>query len=537
MDKINGFLHDKIKWLKEETRVLQNIVTLLAIFALTGCFANLTYGRDMAFQVQRDFFQNMAISFFLVFIILIRNVSLLNVPVLGTALVYATAAYRYVTAADYGVDWEMAEVSKSITWGLFLMILVDLVRTDRISRLNRNLRFYVSIFLLSCALALGFAFPISLPLICPFLLFYLTPLSRKKWVWLTDCVSVSWYASFVILVTDSLIRSPYNTGVSGSKYYGIFSTPGPIGIFCAGAFVCVIYWLIRTKHNKKHRILRWLLLLAAAVYPLLGVSMFAARTAEIGIVGVILLAFIFWPTGNSQSCIQRGILVLGMVIVFLFLAVVGLSWIKSLDEEFISSISSPLLKNRLLLWQDAISRATEGVSYYNYFPRGSVWVTLDELSSYRLSLPLEALRNSNLIGSGELQFIFTDGEAYHAHNQYAEWIFSYGWIAGLSLIIWFFTSLIHATKRFIHKDHTILFLFLWDSFLAFTMLTEVIYWDYPMAFVLLMLQYPLLIQMDGGRQTTGFGLQEMPEHLKENLPQEADENLQPVNTVNDSASE
>ncbi|MGN0402297.1 MAG: hypothetical protein ACI4HQ_08570 [Acetatifactor sp.] len=496
MIKFKHFLNLKLTWLKNETNILQCIITLLSLFLLTKCFTNLTYGRDTAFQVHRDFYEYRAISYFLIFTILVRKVSLLNLPILGTTLIYIMAAYNYINAVDYGIDWKNATTSKSIAWGLFLIILVDMIRTGRITKLNRNYRFYVGIFLLSFAFALGFAFHISLPLICPFLLFYLTPIDRKQWVWITDCVSVSWYAAFAVMFTKCLIKIPYDAGVLSGKYYGIFFTPGPIGIFCAGAFVCVIYWLVRIKCDKKYAILKWLLCLTATIYPLWAVSMFAARTAEMGIIGVILIAFIFWPTGNSKKCFQRGLLILGMFIVISLIGIAGLSWLKSTDEETINAITSEVLRNRLLLWRDGILRATEGISYYHYFPQDSVWTALDELTSYRLSLPLEALRNSAIIGKGEMQFIFTDGNYYHAHNQYAQWIFSYGWLAGVSLIIWFFTSTAHAAKRFIRKDNTILFLFLWDAFLAFVMLTEVIYWDYPMAFVLLLLQYPLLIQME-----------------------------------------
>lgn len=64
------------------------------------------------------------------------------------------------------------------------------------------------------------------------------------------------------------------------------------------------------------------------------------------------------------------------------------------------------------------------------------------------------------------------------------------------MIAWFLASFVTATKRVIKKDYTCLLTFLWTGFLLMLMLAETVLWIYVPAFVLLMVQYPLLVKQE-----------------------------------------
>lgn len=490
---------ERIKSLiRQKDKRMHCIITILSLYFLMKVCTNLAYGSASSYQTFKDYFYYRAVVFFLVVLILIRRVSLLNAPVLVTAAVYTIASVRYFvefyTAAAYGANNQLATMAKCTAWGLFLIILVDVIRTGKRTCYNKQNKIFSLITLIAFSLALALRFQYSLCVFCPIAALYLTPISKKQWIWLVECFTVAYYGAFVWVMTKSLITMPpYSVTSDGWYYNGIFRDSWPGGIFCAGAFACVMYWFLKFWTADKRNMLKMGACILAMIFPVYTTVIIASRSAEAGILGCVLFSYVFAMSKPEKSTWKkRGIVVMTAVLAAAVCAILFLRLLLNVDVDSME-LPQGMLRNHLARWADVARKTFAGAGAWGYFPKGSFLSAIDGLSSNRLCILVETLKNVSLFGSEQLSVLVAE-KYYHPHNTYAAWLLIYGWLGGIPMIIWFFSFLVKSIGGVLKRELTYLFPFLWGALLVFAMLTQFLPWLYPAAFILFFMQYPLLIE-------------------------------------------
>lgn len=477
--------------IRKKDKYMHCIMTILCLYLLMKVCTKLAYCSAASYQTFKDYYYYTAVAFFLVVLILIRRVSFLNAPILATMAVYTAASVKYFIAAAYEVELRNAELAKCVAWGLFLIILVDIIRTGKRTRFNRQNRVFSLITLIAFSCALGLGFQISLCIFCPFVAFYLTPISKKQWIWFVDCFTIAYYGAFVWVITKSLIAVPYKAELI--YYFGIFASPWTGGIFCAGAFVCVMYWFLKFWTADKRNVVNVSVCILAMVFPVYTTLIFASRSAQLGILGCVLFVFVFAaskPEKNTWK--KRGIGVMAVTAVAAIGAILLLRLLLNVDTDSID-VSKGMLQSHFMRLVSVARRTFAGEGAHNFFPEGSILAAIDALSSDRLCILTQTLKNVSFFGSEQLSVLV--GEIYyHPHNTYATWLMMYGWLGGIPVIIWFFSFLVKSVKGVLKREAAYLFPFLWGAFLVFAMLPDFMPWMYPTAFMLFFAQYPLLIE-------------------------------------------
>lgn len=487
------------KFISQRERYMHCIMTMICIFLLTVTFVFTMYASDALAQTFKDAYFYTGMASFMIVLVLIRKISFLNAPMLATIAVYAIASVKYFIDAMYEVELRNAMLAKCVTWGLLLIILVDVIRTGKRTSFNKENKVIPFIILIafSCALALNFRY--SLCMFCPFVALCLTPISKRQWSWLVDCLTVAYYVAFVCVMTKSLIEVPY-TG-DGVYYFGIFVTPFSIGIFCAGAFVCVLHWFVKFWITSKRDIVKISLCILAMVFPVYSTLIVYSRDAQLGVLGCALFTFIFVLSKRPNAWKKRGIGVLAVTVIAALCGILLLKFLAGIDEDSLKTVNEMLGKH-FARWAGVARRVFPSNPTNNAYFQSPFLAALDMLLSVRPRIWVQALKNISLFGSHNMSVVIGDHDYGHPHNNYITWLLMYGWAGGVPLIIWFFSFFVRTIVGVLKKNYVYIFSFLWGAFMAFVMLFETVMWMYPATFLLLFAQYPLLIeQPDGGGES------------------------------------
>lgn len=485
-------------YFSQKDKFLHCVMTIVCLLLLMRMFADIMYASDAIYQKFKDYYYYRGITLFLFVLVLMRKVSVLNVPVVATTAVYLTASAKYFIAATYEAGFRNAAMAKCAVWGLFLIILVDIIRTGKKTRLNKKNKLfpYIALFAFSCAMAMHFQY--SLCMLCPFVAFYLTPISKRQWIWLVDCFTTAYYGAFVWVMTKSLIAVPYvgkyAFGEEDSLYYfGVFTTPWIIGVFCAGAFVCAMYWFVKFWTAEKRDIVKAGLCIMAMAYPVYATLIISSRSAEMGILVCVLSVFVFVTPKRPNAWKKRGIGLLAAITAAALCGVLLLWYLANINLDSLESVNG-ILGKRFLRWAGVAKQIFNGGSTYDFFPQRPVLRAIDELLSNRLGILEQAFKQITFFGNTGMSVVIGDIDYYHPHNTYVSWLMMYGWLGGIPMILWFFSLLARSVGGVLKKNPIYLFPFLWGAFLVFPMLFETMAWMYPSSFVLFFVQYPLLIE-------------------------------------------
>lgn len=480
-ERVKEVMSQKDKWLKY-------VATAVCLFLLLRVCLNLAYALAAPYQTFKDCFYYKGIALFLAVLILMRRVSFLNLPVLATIAVYVAASVNHFTAATYEAELRNAMISKCVAWGLFLIILVDVIRTGKSTRFHKENKVFVCMAMIAFSGALAMSLQSSLCLFCPFVALYLTPISKKKWIWFTDCLTAAYYGAFVWVMTKSLITIPYaGENIRNGYYYGFFQSPWSVGVFCAGAFACVTYWFVKFWNAEKREPLKWIPCLMAMAFPVYTTLIAASRSAEIGIMGCALFAFLFATSKAKKSWKKRGIGVLVAALVVITCGILLLWFLSNVDVD-------PMETGQFARWKRVAKRMFAAEPKATDYFQSPFLTAMDALMSSRLQLLVEAVKNVPLFGRGDMSVVIGEIDYGHPHNTYAAWLLMYGWLGGIPMIVWFFGFLVRSIRGVLKRELIYLFPLLWGGFLAFAILPEFLPWMYPAAFILFYAQYPLLVE-------------------------------------------
>ena len=499
MKEMKELIKEKCLWISKKENIFWLATMVVYTLLFTKTCTQLVYGAESMYQTFRDFYFYRAVSFFLIFILIERKVNLFSKPILITLVTYVGIFWRHFAVNFYEAEYKADLQAQWVAWGLFLLVMVDVLRTGKRAGFNRKNKIFCIIMSIAFMLALICDVKFSLSMVCPFLALYTTPISKKRWTQITDCFTIGYYVAFVKIMTTSLINVPYKTNIQESvfKYYGIFLNTATGGMFAAGAFICALYWLTKIILKKKHMAVGAVISLLAMIYPIFATSLFASRAAEIGILFAVLFSLIF-ISGKSKEkfWLKRGGIVFIIGIVAILILVGGMYAVKDLDYSAIESISNEFIRTKVAYFRDVASRMMSMTSSYSYFKDGTIWCAIDEATSYRLTTAIGGMQQVTLWGNGGMTLTVRDTFYMYPHNNYVSWMMMYGWVGGIPMVVWFIASLVTAAGAIVKKEQNCLLSFLWAAFLVVLMLTETVLWLYPAAFILLMVQYPLLVNQE-----------------------------------------
>lgn len=199
-ERVKELMSQKDKWLKY-------VATAVCLLLLLRVCLNLAYILAAPYQTFKDCFYYKGIA------------------------VYVAASVNHFTAAAYQAELRNAMVSKCVAWGLFLIILVDVIRTGKRYVLAKRTDFFITVLAFSCALAMNFSF--SVCLFCPFAALYLTPIGKRQWTWLVDCLTMAYYGAFVWIMAKCLIMVSHTGCVSGDDALWAMTIPAKLQSYVA----------------------------------------------------------------------------------------------------------------------------------------------------------------------------------------------------------------------------------------------------------------------------------------------------------------
>lgn len=496
-----SYLRDRvlslIEWLKNKDNLLKIVLFCVYYFLFTKVVTNLVYGTEIMYDVFRNYFFYRAVSYFLIALLIVRRARIFNWLTAITAVVYSGAYVKYFYDNLFDVDYKNLMLAQSVAQGLFLVFVIDLIRTGKYPKWTKDNKIYKILLILAFSLAVIINFNVSKLLIIPFLALIFTPIKKNTWIKLMDIFTLAFYTAFVKIMTTSLRLFPYSEGSMQEKYYGTFLNIATGGMFAAGAFACVLYWIVKLTRKGWKISFPLVIAFLAFIYPLISAVMFNSRTAQLTIFLMPVFIFVFAPVNIEKKVVLRRILfvVLGLF-VLVGLGIVTLQVLAGLEVENVNyHVDKGLVDTYLWYWSTMAARTLNAATENGLFAKGTFLAMLDTLTSYRLSVPYAALKSATLLGKNDITVTIGECIYVYPHNNYVTWIVQYGFLGGIPMIIWFISSFVVSTKQMLKKNYACIFSFIWMTFMFIEMFTETVLPIYPATLVLLLVQYPLFVDM------------------------------------------
>ncbi len=271
-------------------------------------------------------------------------------------------------------------------------------------------------------------------------------------------------------------------------------------MFCAGAFLCSLYFLFCFLWEEKKKWIKLIVLIPATIAPLFLMYEISSRSTFIGVFSALVGAFVFIHRKmNKKAVIIRGSVAL-LTVVLSVLGLVGFSAVLNyvvVLEGF--DFSSPKGYFLFRLYQLLNEGSKKG-----YFGDAYILNILDHVSSLRLRIWAESLKQIEWVGHPFRIIVFQRLEGRlvtpgifpdvieSPHNFFIFSLIRYGLVGGMLVIAWFVIYIIISAKKSIECDKSVILSTLWIFFCIANFMFSCETWASPVYFGLLLLQYPLI---------------------------------------------
>lgn len=474
---------------------ISNIVIFLLCCVFVFSFENIGIA---LYQVKKDAFFYLGICAIVMITLIIRKANLFDVKKIAVSVgaIAYILYYQYLHRADWGYQYRYMLIAKHISFLLFAISVWDMIeRNSSQKRPAIRSKGLAGVFCAAFGVALILGQEYMAVMLIPIFVWYQMPLNRDMWTRLINMLAAALYCMFVVMMIWSLIVSP--NGYTSGRYEGIFVFPAVGGILASLAIFSIIYlWLLyKNRIDKKWiRVLSLVLLLA---FPVFSFFLFFNRAA---VISMIITGAFMWVISakeeRKKKALKRGIIVIIVAIVLFGAEVVA---IKTLQKVDLSEIQEYLSENRekpgMYIFNRIIGTVTIKESRTGVFEGGTVINAFDTMFSTRISIWYLGVKNIRLWGNSELGITFPDGEYMaHTHSTYLDWFLRLGIFGGILMVLWFAVYLTVAIKRHLEYDRVTLFTLIWAIFcIGFCAVERELWNDFPL-FLLVLLQYPLLIK-------------------------------------------
>lgn len=470
-------------------------------------FALITYALNKAncqpFQLLIDSWFYAACSLLLAGVLIMRFKSANNK---WAHIVVACAYYGYAINYlithndDYGYQYRNYLIFQFISRGLFLLILVDVIFSKELVRINSQNRWYVMICTVAVGIAIALNYVSAVFILFPLGGLLLTNISATKWNKLMLSLSAGYYSMWAALMTKSLIQHPY--GDTGRYYAGNFGAPTSAALITVGAFVSAIYLLeglLKWSIDDCKRTIKTVAICVVAaclLYACIAISMIGIRSGQLAVIVTTFIYILLYNNNTAPEKIRKrriwmltvaGGIVAAFIILAIILAHVSIDW-----DGLAQMMPGTFLKNKVSFLGIQIESLNHRSSYAGVIPEGSVWNAIDRLSADRISIWCEHIKHMNLWGTEDIAVLYGNGP----HSVYIWILRKFGWIGGIPLCSCLVISGIISARRVSQRESEYMCSLLWIiAFLSFG-LTDQIPWQYSMGLFFLIMQYPLIIEMD-----------------------------------------
>lgn len=502
MKRIKEYI-SKIQDNKKYKNAILILWYLLCTFFFFKMTLNLGYVSESLYQTHRDYYLGVAISYLLLSVILLQRVKLKNIYMYIFIVIYYFIAMYWLKANEMNWGEELQNVYK-MRWlcgGVLGVSMIDAIRYKKVA-LFKDRRAIASIAF--CIVTIGACIVSGLGyytyLLCfPFIFFYLVRIDINDWNRWLYCLTMGYYASFVYTMVKSFTTVTY----TGERYYGIYLNHGLFGIMIGGSFVCALWWLIMSIKKKAPKWVKGLLILPV-LFSIISLVMNGARVGELAVVVTTVVVLCIWGGKSDKKSIMRRTIALA---IFMCIAVIAMItafyFIKQYDIDNLDQIvKNDILREKIAYWHDRASTMFNEESINGVFEAGSILNAIDRFSSSRLTFFAMYLQQLNSFGH-EFLYIEVNGVAFsHPHNTFIYWLFGLGVVVGAVMLLWVLYYMFNSLKLAIKNKDTYMLSFMWVVYFAVASMNETILWPYITGFILLILQYPLLMDMQNQKKSS-----------------------------------
>lgn len=499
MEKVKRCINE-IKERNEYKKIIYIIWIILCTFFFSKMVLNFGYVSESVFQTHKDYYLISAVCYFILSVLLLQRIKLQNIWIYIFSLLYGMLALWWLKNNEMNWGEELQNVYK-MRWtlgGLLGVSLIDAIRYKKFIKIRERNWISSCIFLIAavfaCVISWGKYY--TYILIIPFLLFYILCYSWDDWKQWTFCLTFGYYAAFVYTMIKSFVNVPY----IGERYHGIYINHGLFGIFIGGAIICTFWWFYVLLKNKE-KIWKKVLCVIAFLFAVLCLLLNGARVAELAVVvTVMVIAVVLGGKREAKQVAYRLLMTFLATLICVVGFVIVLSILNTYEEDsFDAIIENEIIRENVRYWCNRAHTAFNAESKYGLVQEGTLLNAIDRFSSDRISYAIAYLRDANWFGHEHLYIQIGDTPFGHPHNTFIYWIYGLGMFAGIFLFIWIISYAV-LTMRYAIKDRGVyIFPFMWVAYFMTAGLNEDILWIYVTAFILLILQYPLLVKIDGKR--------------------------------------
>lgn len=482
---------EKIKMM-DKKKILFCIEILFYLYCFVKVCLNLCYGTEAMYQTFRDYYNYKAIAYFLAVLLMVRRAKIWHPVSIIYSLLYVIGSVIYFRKWQFEIELFNANLSKCIAFGLFFLLIIDFFISRNLVKWKERNKvltiMFAAAFLLSAILSPGRASLIYL--VCPFAALYFIRITEQKWKQLMVCLSIAIWSSNMWVMVKSLIEVPYE----GERYFGVFLNLSTIGIFCAAAAVSATFWLLCIRGKTVKANLLRIMAIVAILIPTYFTFLVSARVALLALIAVIMYGIVMWlgeyDLKKLKKRIKYGSIITVSCVILFFLILWGLYNIPVQDIK--DNIEVDFLREQILYW-NAVARSTFDANSETY-EQGTILAMIDRFSSSRVGIWQSYLKEMTWLGHEGVYSPITG--RLHPHNNYIAWLYQYGLIGGSVFLVWFIYLNVCINKKiYTTGNKKYLFASLWCVLSLFSMLTETILWIYLSSFVLMLIQYTVMVEM------------------------------------------
>ncbi len=471
---------------------------LLFLAGFVYCFVHI--GISM-YQMIKDIYYYTGCCALIMACMIFRRAKLFRIGkiVFGVLSVAVILEYQFIHRNDWGYQYRDMLIAKHLMYVLFALAVWVFIEEKTWKYVRARTGWFTSLFFIAFFAAIVFGKQYVVSILIPIAVIYTLPMSKEVWKKFLTMLTGASYSVFAFVMTLSLVVKP--DGFSEGRYIGLFVFPAIAGVLASLALLSG-YWLWKNYapviEKKSFRVgllaLMWL-------YPLFSLVYVFNRASVVSIIIVAMLFFVVGSEKNRSShAKRRGIVILA---IFLFGIASWIGIIKVLQNCDLSRVKSFLQERTeagndqgLYIISRIVSTVTNKESKTGIFEPGTLMNAIDTMSSTRMGIWYLGLKNVRWLGGSELSVVLPRDEEFvaHTHNTYLDILLRLGIVGGGIMIIWFFAYIIEAARRYIEYDDSVFFTMIWSFFCIFFFLVERELWTNLPAFLLIMLQYPLVMR-------------------------------------------
>ncbi len=478
---------------KNYSKYLYPIIMIALFFFM---ILNMILSTEQAAGVPREMYFSQGLIFFTIMIFILRRVSWKNFAVWGIIIigVIGLAVYYYINGINwisYGHHGFRLVAYRHLYIVFAIALFVETIMRWKKNGIPRNWDYpLVSIFTIGVIIAGIMDHSTMIPLLYVSVSLLMTDIERDEWIKLVDYFAIGYYLVFVLMMTLSL--TVYSDNIQAGRLIGAFLQVETAGMFCAGAFLCAIYYVVKQYIYDDSRNLKNLIIgIILSIYPVYALFVISSRSTFIGAFFTLLGMFVFLhgKRRKNVTVIRGGIASLSIILSLLVIVVVSLHVHEKFTYEEVNTMNHWYSYMLAKLYA-----SVDSATWEKYGFKSPIASLFNVFSSGRLRIAVDSLNQIGLIGKPyETIYIYGGREpVYTPHNFYILALVNYGWIGGGLIIIWFIYYLVLAAKRSLNCNKTVILTAFWIFFCMPNFFFTCETWASPVYFGLLFLQYPLM---------------------------------------------